>query len=131
MKIAIIIIGTFIIAGIIGFIGGRNFSFLNEETLNELDQFTERIEELNKNSYTPLVKNSSTLISILRSLEEKNEKNAKELIINELGDTYYVYTHEDERALNSNELETILVSIDELSKKYPSFLKIKQYKRTE
>lgn len=99
------------------------------EELDEANQFLDKtIPELNLLSATESVNLA------LKGMDLLNNQKADELrslLIDEIGGFYYNYTYENERELNDEIIESILLKIEEKAEADSYFKKIIQYRPPE
>ena len=115
----------------IGIIIGEIFPVdidLLEKQIGELEEMTELLESSNSVNDLNLVSDFNSYIQVLENVEQKNLLKIANLVIENLGRTYYNYTYEDERYMNSDSFNECLTLIEEKAVNSELFKKVIEYK---
>jgi hypothetical protein len=99
--------------------------------IEQMEDFTTKLEEMNKDDQRHLKEMYSLCMPVLKALEENKIEEAKGLLVEEFGRFYYNYTYEDERYMNPEIIEGYLKEFEALASTQPSFKKIIEYKPKE
>lgn len=115
----------------IGIIIGKIFPVdidLLEKQIGELEEMTELQESSNSVNDLNLVSDFNSYIQVLENVEQKNLLKIANIVIENLGRTYYNYTYEDERYMNSDSFNECLTLIEEKAVNSELFKKVIEYK---
>jgi hypothetical protein len=125
-----------IITLISGFIIGKwsSFDILSlEKQTEDLEEMTDYLTEISADIGIQSINEMlvfdkyNSYIELLYAIEQENISETTQLILDNLGNFYYTYTHE-ERDMNSEEIETCLKEIERLSTNSELFKKVITYK---
>lgn len=123
--------GVTIIAVVIsacgGFVLGRLSSDFSPQSMQQMDDFLVQMQDLNEDWDAQFRGDTDFQISLLTNLESGRVEDAKEILVDELGHSYYNFTYEGEREMNSETVETVLRELETLAKDLPSFQKVIEY----